>query len=490
MKVSFSQDPSAKGFFSPLRFEATIRDCEVEGEIPKDMHGSFFRTGMDRRYPKRFIEDAPFNDDGFVDAFSFTGGHVDLRSRYVHTERFVAETKARKALFGLYRNRYTSLPEVQNLSMNVANTNIVFHGRKLLVLKESDRPIAINPATLRTEGDWTFNGKLTSPTFTAHPKIDMATGEMICFGYEAKGDATTDVAIYAVDKDGNITWETWIQAPNVSMLHDIAITDKHIIIPTNCFDTSMERLKAGKIHWGYDKSKPCYVGILERGGNGKDVRWFKGPEAAVIHTINAFTDGDKVIMDSPVSASNPFPFFPAVDGSPFDPSKAMCNIRRWTFDLSKKGDSFEETILFAEPMGGGLARMDDRYIGRHNRYSYMGITDPSKPFDTAKAGNLKGRVTNCYARYDHAAKKVDTFFAGDTHSLQEGCFVPRSAGAPEGDGYLIGVASNYAEMKSELVIADAQKLGDGAIARVKLPFRLHSQVHGNWVPGNLLPIGL
>ena len=118
MKVSFSQDPSAKGFFSPLRFEATIRDCEVEGEIPKDMHGSFFRTGMDRRYPKRFIEDAPFNDDGFVDAFSFTGGHVDFRSRYVHTERFVVETKVRKALFGLYRNRYTSLPEVQNLSMN------------------------------------------------------------------------------------------------------------------------------------------------------------------------------------------------------------------------------------------------------------------------------------------------------------------------------------------------------------------------------------
>jgi carotenoid cleavage dioxygenase-like enzyme len=313
---------------------------------------------------------------------------------------------------------------------------------------------------------------------------------MICFGYEAKGDATRDVAVYSVDKNGNITWETWFMAPNVSMLHDIAITEKHVIFVTNCFTTSMERLKAGQIHWGYDRSKPVYVGVLERGGDGKDIRWFKGPEAAVIHTINAFTDGDKIILDSPVGDSNPFPFFPAVDESPFDPSKAACNIRRWTIDLSKKGDTWEETVLFAKPMGGGLARMDDRYIGHHHRYSYMGVVDPSKPFDTAKAGNLQGRVTNCYARYDHAAGKVDTFFAGDTHSLQEGCFVPRRADSPEGDGYLIGVASNYATMKSELVIADAQKLGDGAIARVRMPFRLHAQVHGNWVPADKVPVDL
>ena len=34
MGVSFSADPTAKGFFAPLRFEANLIDCEVEGEIP------------------------------------------------------------------------------------------------------------------------------------------------------------------------------------------------------------------------------------------------------------------------------------------------------------------------------------------------------------------------------------------------------------------------------------------------------------------------
>jgi len=36
-----------------------------------------------------------------------------------------------------------------------------------------------------------FNGKLPSPTFTAHPKVDGRTGTMYAYGYEAKGDAST-----------------------------------------------------------------------------------------------------------------------------------------------------------------------------------------------------------------------------------------------------------------------------------------------------------
>ena len=42
-------------------------------------------------------------------------------------------------------------------------------------------------------------------------------------------------------------------------------------------------------------------------------------------------------------------------------------------------------------------------------------------------------------------------------------------------------------MSSELVIADAQHLAHGPIGRVKLPFRLHMQVHGCWVSSRDLP---
>jgi carotenoid cleavage dioxygenase len=44
----------------------------------------------------------------------------------------------------------------------------------------------------------------------------------------------------------------------------------------------------------------------------------------------------------------------------------------------------------------------------------------------------------------------------------------------------MGVASNYAEMASELHIVDANRMQEGAVAVVKLPFRLRGGTHVNW----------
>jgi len=77
------------------------------------------------------------------------------------------------------------------------------------------------------------------------------------------------------------------------------------------------------------------------------------------------------------------------------------------------------------------------------------VSDPTKP---RNAKLPPGRMSNCYVRMEHDGRKTSTFFAGDASSLSECVFAPRSASAPEGDGYIMGVASNYAEMASELGI--------------------------------------
>jgi carotenoid cleavage dioxygenase len=127
-----------------------------------------------------------------------------------------------------------------------------------------------------------------------------------------------------------------------------------------------------------------------------------------------------------------------------------------------------------------LGKIDHRFMTLPHRYAFAPWADKSKPFDEARAGNLQGRVTNSYARFDLATGTMHSLFAGNTHSLQECTFVPRRGSTAEGDGYLIGTASNLAEMRTELVIADAQRLGEGEIARVYLPFRAATQVHGYW----------
>src|SRR5690606_13389195 len=110
-------------------------------------------------------------------------------------------------------------------------------------------------------GTYDFNGKYKSLTFSAHPKKDPVTGDLICYGYEATGDLSDDVFVYAVDKHGEVKREVRFKVPIVSVMHDIGLTQKHIVFNTTGFVTSAERLAAGKVHWAWDSTVPTYVGI-------------------------------------------------------------------------------------------------------------------------------------------------------------------------------------------------------------------------------------
>ncbi len=480
MAVKFA---NTTGFFAPMRFEAQIDDCIVEGELPAGLRGTFYRSCADRRFPPLYPHDTPYNSDGAVDMFRFYDGNVDFRSRYVKTARFQAERAAHKPLFGLYRNRFTSDPSVRELSHNTANTTPIYHGGMLFSMKEESLPTRLDPHTLDTIGEWDFGGTLKSTSFTAHPKQDPVTGELIAFAYEAKGDCSDDLAVFIFDKDAQLTREIWFKAPVVSMMHDMAITHKHVILPTTGMVTSMERLQKGELHWAYDPDQPAYVAIVPRDGTAKDVRWFKGTpdQAMLVHTLNARTEGNKVILDAPVAGENFHPYFPRVDGSKSDPSKYYPTMRRWTFDLDSDQDTWQEEILFGGMKVTTFTRMDDRFLTQPFRYSYMLMNDPSLPINRDFADTLAVRVSNAWFRFDHASGAIEKFSAGETHGMSEPQFIPRHVNAAEGDGYLMGVVNDFREQRSELVLVDAMNLAGGAIAKVKLPFRLHMQVHGWWV---------
>jgi len=488
MAVDFSSDPTARGFFAPNRFEADVFDCEVSGKIPTDIDGAFYRVGGEWMYPPMFKDDSVFNTDGHVAMFRIKDGNCDFKNRFVRTPRYQAERKARKQLFGYYRQPAADDPSVRHIKdRTVANTNMLAHGGKLFALKEDTLPYEMDPNTLETKGPYDFKGKYKSPTFTAHPKMDERTGELITWGYEATGPASNDIFFYWIDARGNVKREVRFKAPYVSMIHDIALSPKHIIIPIYGMVTSKERLAEGKIHWGWDTRLPTYYGVLPRDGEAKDVRWFKGPERAIVHTFNAVDHPDgRLVMEAAISDSNPFPFFPDVEGKPFDGPKARTTARRITFDLNSKDDGFKEELLFQEAPGA-LCRIDDRYIGQDYRYGFMSYSDAGRPFDEKRGGNLRGRVSNCIGQFDFKANKLKSYFVGDTHSLNECCFVPRNASnGEEGDGYLVAVVSDYGDMRSEFVIVDAKSMEEAA--RVKLPFRVSMQVHGIWASSKQLPL--
>jgi carotenoid cleavage dioxygenase-like enzyme len=486
--VDFTKGGPASGYFAPLRYEADIYDCEVEGSIPKELDGAFYRVGGEYFYPPSREDDSPFSTDGFISSFRIKNGTVDFKARWIKTPRFLNNLAARKQLYGVYRNQFTHNESVRNLEKpylgTVMNTAPIAHHGKLYALKEDAQPFEIDPNTLETLGPWNFDGAYKAQTFSAHPKVDPLSGDMICYGYEATGMCTDDLWIYTVSPQGKVKHEIRVKVPYVSTLHDMVLTQKYLIFPVYGYVTSVERLKAGHLHWAWDQTKPTYWGILRRDGDGKDIRWFKGPTSGVMHTINAYDDGDKVIVDAPISDGNPFPFFPSVDGSPWSPKLAQHTIRRLTFDMNSKADTYQEKIFDPQDVVD-LARVDDRFLSLPYKYVYSMMSDPSQPYDAARAG-AGNRVVNSYFRYDLSNGQWLKYFVGDVHNLQELSFIPRSAKAPEGDGWIIGTASNYAEMRTELVIVDAMTMQEQA--RVILPFRMTPQVHARWYSAQELPL--
>lgn len=480
-----AQPPTARGGDSSpfggglFRAEVSVRNCEVEGKVPDDLNGAFYRVGPDPQYALR-PGNIPFDGEGHVSTFRIKNGRVDYLTRYAKTERYLAQDKAGKLLFPMYRNPYLDDPAAKGLSRSTANTHIINHKNMILALKEDSPPAALDLLTLETvDPVYTFGDQLPSQTFTAHPKVDSENGNIVAFGYEATGFGSKDVSMFEIDKKGNVVWHASIKVPYVGMLHDFAVTENHIVFYVIPLAFDEKQMRNGGIHWSWDSSLKTYFGIVRRHGDGKDVRWIEGPTRSSTHVMGAFEDKGRIYVDVEMSQANPFPFMPQKDGSPWNPATGASHITRLSADLkghSVKGYSIEQMY----PHRGALPRQDDRYNTMPYRYGFLGCPDPyaSNPREAGA----------CYARFDHRTRKATQYNAGTQTRLDECCFAPKHAKAKEAEGYLLGVAHRRDEGgRSDLLILDAEHLKEGPLAVVKLPVKAVGQIHGLWVPEAQIP---
>jgi len=479
MTRPFPKSPAFLSGNRPQRIEFDIYDLEVEGRIPEELKGSWYRLGPDPQWPPMLGDDVYINGDGMTTVFRFEDGHVDVRARYVRTEKFRIERTARKSLYGLYRNPFTDDVSVRGRDRCTANTTPVWHGGRLLALKEDSHPYELDPVTLETKGRWNYEGKLKSRAMTAHPKIDPETGELWFFGYEAGGEASPEIAVCVADKNGNLTREEWFTAPYCAMVHDFAVTRNHVIFPIFPTTADIDRMKKGGPHWAWDGSKCTHVAIMPRDGSVKDIRWFEAPAAYGYHVVNAFEEGSKIQLDICLAQINPFPFIPDLTGVPYDFRKGGSFPTRWSFDLSKHDRQFEQAKLM--PMVAEMPRMDERYRMNDYRYAYLGSIDFKRPPAKHLSGPVGGGF-NVLLGVDVKSRQSRTYAFDDQSSMQEPQFIPKGPDAKEGDGYLIGVVNHHVDVCSDLFVFDAQNLEQGPVAKAHMPILLRPAFHSTWVP--------
>lgn len=461
--MRFYPSESFYGQQQPSRFEADVYDCEVIGAIPPSIEGSLFRSGPDRQYPT-MEGDVLINGDGMISAFHFENGHVDFRSRYVRTARFLAERKARRRLYGKYRNPVTDEPDAPPHDRdNTGNTTAFFHAGKLFALREDSRPHRIDPETLETGPIHDFDGALQSLCLSAHPKIDPVSGEWWSFGLFNRRQFDGDMALMVADRTGKLVREEEFHSPYPGLAHDFAVTQDHVVFAVMPLTVDAARVAAGGDFYAYDPALAPAWGVMRRDASTASIRWFSVPEGFSGHILNAYSEGDTVHVDATISPGSAFRFFRDVNGHSVDPRLGIPTITRLSFDLATPSNDPVSRTPFPGAHGE-LPRADDRFQTLPYRYGFF-------------------KTQTGVARLDWRTMQLAEHRLDDIGgSAQEPIFVPRSPDAPEGDGHVLTLVTFPRENRCALYILDAMDMAGPPVARVLLPFNLYSAFHGWFVP--------
>ena len=204
-------------------------------------------------------------------------------------------------------------------------------------------------------------------------------------------------------------------------------------------------------------------------GTAADLVWYQGEACCVFHPMNAYEEGGTLIAD--MMRYDAAPGFPGADGSAPDPAKAVARLERWRLPLN----ATRYTVERLDEQASEYPRFDERYTGRAYRYGYFATT----PGDQGRAA-----VFDQIARYDFATGHKDSFSVPAGDYVSEPIFVPRGADAPEGRGYLLVVVYRAAELRSDLLVLDAEQIAQGPLATAQLQTRVPFGFHGNWMPAH------
>uniref|UniRef100_A0A803L677 Carotenoid cleavage dioxygenase 4 n=1 Tax=Chenopodium quinoa TaxID=63459 RepID=A0A803L677_CHEQI len=445
--------------FAPVE-ELPPTECEIEeGALPSCLDGAYIRNGPN----PQFLPRGPyhlFDGDGMLHSIRISNGKAIFCSRYVKTYKYEIEREAGSSILpnvfsgfnGLLGSAARgSLAAARMIAgqfnpsngIGLANTSLAFFGNRLYALGESDLPyeVKLTPnGDIQTVGRNDFEGKLFM-SMTAHPKVDLETGEAFAFRYgpmppfltyfrfDSKGNKQADVPIFSMLRP--------------SFLHDFAITKKYAIFP----DIQITMNPAEMILGG---GSPVGLNLIHATNAWDEVNE-DGNEAIIIVALNI------------ISAEHTL--------ERMDLIHALVEMIR--IDL-KTG------VVSRQPMSArnlDFSVINPNYLGKKNKYVYAAIGDPMPKI----TGVVKMDVS---VTQDRRECILASRMFGPRSYGGEPFFVatnPDDPNADEDEGYLVSYVHDENTGESRFLVMDAKSPNLDIVASVKLPQRVPYGSHGLFV---------
>jgi 8'-apo-carotenoid 13,14-cleaving dioxygenase len=417
------------GALAPVTEEVTAVDLAVTGVLPPELTGRYVRNGPNQ-----------------VDADPATQ-HWFTGTGMLHGVRLEAGRAA------WYRNRFVRPTEADS---GPANTSVVSLGGRTFAVVEAGSPPVEVTDELESIGSNRFDGTLEG-SYTAHPHRDPRTGLTHAITYHWSEEAVR----YVVNDGARVIQEEIVPVGGRPMVHDTAITESSVLVfDLPCTFDLEEAMAGARFPYHWDTDRGARVGVLPLQGSAEQVRWVEVPRCYVFHPMNARDLPDGRVVVDVCRWERMF------DADRLGPNEGTPRLERWTLDPAG-GTS---TVEVLDGRAQEFPRVDERFTGVATRHGWTA--------GLAEAGGVHAPLF-CH---DLEAGSVTEVDFGATSAAQEFVFVPRSAEAAEGDGWLMGLVSDRADATTDLVVLDTDDVTGGPVARVHLPRRVPDGFHGNWMP--------
>jgi all-trans-8'-apo-beta-carotenal 15,15'-oxygenase len=474
---SYNRQDWQKGYQSqPNEYDYRVE--EIEGQIPENLTGTLFRNGPGLLDIGGTEIAHPFDGDGMISAITFDRGCVHYRNRFVRTEGYVQEQKRGKPLYrGVFGTKKPGgwLANAFDLRFkNIANTNVIYWGDKLLALWEAAEPHRLDPRTLDTIGLDYLDGILQpGDSFSAHPRIDPSTifddGQPCLVNFSLKSGLSSKITLYEMNPAGKLLRRHSHSIQGFSFIHDFAITPNYAIflqnpVSYNPFPFLLGWKGAGECVQ-YEANQPTRILLIPRRPPYTAVKVLETSSGFVFHHANAFEEGEQIVIDSICYDSlpqiDPDISYKQVNFDALDPG------RLWRFTVNLQDDTVKRELI--ESRCCEFPTLPADRVGRNYRYLYIGAAH-------SPTGNAP---LQAILKLDlHTGERQLHSFASQGY-VSEPIFVSKPEGITEDDGWLLVPVYDSTKHRSRVVILDAKDLTTPvAIAYLKhhIPYGLH----GSW----------
>jgi len=435
---------------------------------------------------------ALLDGDGLVQMFRFGDSGVDYRARFVRTEKFVAEERAGAIVYGTFSTQAPGglfanvLPNRKILSQ-AGITAVPWRGR-VYAFDETGLPWELDEETLETIGETSFGLPRDQTLYAAHSKKDVETGEWLHFGLEYGRTASVHLTTFA--PDGSLAGHDVHPLPRFSYLHDWFVTKRFVVLHLHPATIEVWGLLLGlrsivdSLRWNGADGSLLMILPRDRPAGGVAPRFVETEASFMWHSFNGHEEGDDLVLDF-IGYENPDHFIgpdpralAVMQGRPgeFEHPGFVRRIR-----VEPGGKRARNEVVAAGNFE--WPRIDDRLLGRRNRWGFMASAQPKEFFWDA------------VARVDFENGGVETYGFGDRVFTSEPVFVPdptREGASREEAGWLLVVWSMFFIARSAVLGRSGPAflllMLLAGIVLVAAFMKTPAELKGGWIDHAMLPL--